>query len=256
MQTILNTGPFITFIKRNWFKISIAVILIYAAMRKDFSFRINLNSPVQIENPGTTPKPPARKAKEKQTQERYTENFKEEKLANPNPSSRTDQFNFAPSLSLEEKEEKRNYEQQLEMTEESLILAFIERFNRVARAEEEKFGIPAPIVLANGLLSSLAGQQKMTRQGNNYFGLTCTEDWLGDSSEHEGQCYRHYENAWTSFRDHSLYLTTGKLAQLKQLGSEDYVAWAKAIEKAGIGMDDNWAEQLINVIRTYHLDRE
>ena len=254
MQSLVNTDQVLAFLKANWFKVGIAIILIYAAVRKDFSFKINLNTPVKIENPNTPP--PARQAREKKVQERYTDNITEEKSLTPNTSSMTNQFNFAPSINSEDEEtSKMNAEKRLEMVEESKILDFIERFSKVAKAEQEKFGIPAAIIMANGLLKSEAGQKSISRNGNNYFGLECTEDWLGERGDEDGRCYRYYDNAWTSFRDHSLFLTTGKMSSLKELGPDNYKAWAQAIENANVGMEANWAEQLVNVINTYHLDR-
>lgn len=251
---MLNTKQIIEFLKGNWFKVGIALILIYTAFRKDFSFNINLNTPVKIDNPEQS-RPPAKQTKKKQTQERYTDNLEQEQSLTPNTSAMTDQFNFAPSISTKEEKKTLNAEKRLEGIEESKIINYIERFTRVAKAEQEKFGIPAAIILANGLLQSGAGTSTFTEAGHNYFGLTCTEDWIGEQGTHHGTCYRYYENAWTSFRDHSLYLTTGAQSQLKTLGSTDYKAWAQAIEKAKIGPEANWAEQMINVINIYHLDR-
>lgn len=254
MQSFMNTDQILAFLKANWFKVGIAIILIYAALRKDFSFKINLNTPVKIEQPNTPP--PARQARKKKVQERYTDNIEEEKSLTPNITSKTNQFNFAPTISSEEEENpKMNAEKRLEMIEESKIIDFIERFNKVAKAEEKKFGIPSEIIMANGLLNSEAGQKSISLNGHNYFGLQCTDDWLGETGKKDGICYRYYKNAWTSFRDHSLFLTTGKMSPLKEIGPDNYKEWAQAMEQASVGLEPNWSEQLMNVIRIYHLDR-
>ncbi len=85
--------------------------------------------------------------------------------------------------------------------------AFIERFGQVATMEQKKFGIPASIILANGLWHSEAGTSALVTKGNNYFALPCDDDQAtSDAIWHGGKRFRHYDNAWLSFRDHSLYL--------------------------------------------------
>lgn len=50
---------------------------------------------------------------------------------------------------------------------------YIERFAPIAVQEMEKYGIPASISLAQGLLESRAGTSKLAVQTNNHFGLKC-----------------------------------------------------------------------------------
>ena len=71
----------------------------------------------------------------------------------------------------------------------------------------------------------------------------------------DGKCFRTYENAWTSFRDHSYYITTGRMAALKKLKDADYKAWAKALEKADFSNDEDFAAQLIMVVEKYELTK-
>ena len=56
-----------------------------------------------------------------------------------------------------------------------------------------------------------------------------------------------------SFRDHSLYVTTGEYADLRRLGSTNYRAWAKALEDARFAREDNLEGQLIELIERYQL---
>ena len=61
--------------------------------------------------------------------------------------------------------------------------------------------------------------------------------------------------AWMSFRDHSLYLTTGKYSGTRALKGKDFSAWALFLEKEGFAPIPNYSLQVLEVIQTYDLDR-
>ena len=133
---------------------------------------------------------------------------------------------------------------------------FLHRFHQVAVAERKKFGVPASITLANALLQSCAGKKEMALKSDNYFGLPCSFEWTGSSDTHEGACFRKYGNAWVSFRDHSVFVTSGKFSKLRDLNNYDYKAWAKGLEKLGYPTKiDNLASKLIEIIEKYELEQ-
>ena len=57
----------------------------------------------------------------------------------------------------------------------------------------------------------------------------------------------------TSFRDHSLFITTGHLSDLRRLEADDYKAWARELEKKGFYEEENMARQVIELIEEYGL---
>ena len=137
--------------------------------------------------------------------------------------------------------------------DEWTIKSYIERFSQVAITEQERFQIPASIILANGIFNSFAGQGEITLKGNNHFGIQCTSDWKGASMKQGGRCYRKYASAWESFRDHSHYLNQGKFKSLKQFEITDYKSWAKGLEKLKYGEQHKMSYQLIQLIEQYKL---
>lgn len=139
--------------------------------------------------------------------------------------------------------------------EEQVVAAFLRRFSNVAQAEQEKYGIPASLTLANALLHGRAGQADAAKDYHNYFGLDCGDDWPGATGRSAGQCYRAYENAWTSFRDHSLHITSGKFAAMTQFGNTDYRRWAAGLEELGFNDTSDLAEQLVRTVDRYQLFR-
>lgn len=238
------------FLRRNWFKLFVVGLFLFLMFKKDFSFQIDLKSPLNKEKvPEEHDQIPVQQPSERSTQERYTEAVPAQAETDP----QTNLFNLNPIGGS--RKSQNTILQEFDQLDEASIGTFIKRFGHVAVSERKKYGIPASVVLANSLLISKAGTSEMALSGNNYFGLACTEDWIGEQGFYGGSCFRHYENAWTSFRDHSLFLTTGRLSGLTSLGREDYAAWARALQKEGFYVDKNTDKAVMQLIKKYQLDR-
>ncbi|MBK7476989.1 MAG: hypothetical protein IPI11_13665 [Haliscomenobacter sp.] len=52
-------GKLTIFLRNNWFKIAIAVLLVFIAFKKDISFNVNMNAPAQQAAPGAPASPGA-----------------------------------------------------------------------------------------------------------------------------------------------------------------------------------------------------
>ena len=91
-------------------------------------------------------------------------------------------------------------------------LQYIDKYKDLAISQMKKYGIPASITLAQGLLESDAGRSMLAVEGNNHFGIKCHTDWTGKKMYHDDDrrddCFRVYRNVEGSFEDHSLFLTT------------------------------------------------
>jgi len=144
---------------------------------------------------------------------------------------------------------------QLRRMEEAKITAFLNRFSVVAEREQEEFGVPSSIILSNALLQSGAGGSTLVERGNNFFGLSCTPDWRGPELNVDGKCYRAYQNAFMSFRDHSLFITTGSYSDMQKLSKTDYKAWAKRLEEKGYNGMPEIEEQILSTIDRWQLFR-
>ncbi len=223
------------FLARHWFKLCIVFFLLFLLFQKELSFRVQFNAPVQHETPATSPMVAQKRSV-----------LTDSKTA-PAVTDRLQLFGGGDTSG------PRLATSVLEQTDEREILAFINRFVHVAETEQEKFGIPASLILAQALLSSYAGTRDICQSTNNLFALPCTADWQGAKETANAHCFRAYDNAWMSFRDHSYFLTTGSRTYLKDLGNTDYAAWAKELEKAGYTPEKNWAKQLTHTIEQYGL---
>ena len=138
--------------------------------------------------------------------------------------------------------------------------AYIAKYNVMAVEQMKKYGIPASITLAQGLLESDAGRSTLATKCNNHFGIKCHSDWKGRKMYHDDderqECFRCYPDADDSFRDHSLFLVNGARYQsLFKLGTTDYKGWARGLKAAGYATSPTYADKLIELIERYGLDR-
>jgi flagellum-specific peptidoglycan hydrolase FlgJ len=139
-----------------------------------------------------------------------------------------------------------------------VINNYILQFKDIAVGNMQKYGIPASIILAQGILESGAGRGDLALEANNHFGIKCHKDWLGESVRHdddsEQECFRKYTEAAESYRDHSLFLVgKNRYASLFTYGKDDYKAWAKGLRACGYATDPNYPDKLISYIERYNL---
>lgn len=229
-----------SYLKKHWFQLVLVGILVFVLMRKDFSFQINMNNPEKVQEPAFFPKDKSENKTELLTQKEPSKDAKPGIL---------DRF----GLSFIGGGTASKTESEFSEIDEKTIGAYIKRFANVAISERKKYGVPSSIILANGLFHSFAGTRNLAENGNNHFGISCSSDWNGDSRNFQNKCYRKYENAWTSFRDHSIFVTSGKYADLLQLGTTDYKSWAKYLQKNGFSEFDDLEKNLLEIIQKYEL---
>lgn len=139
---------------------------------------------------------------------------------------------------------------------------YIERFAPLAIAEQQKFGIPASITLAQGLLESNAGESRLARKTNNHFGIKCfsskckkghCQNFSDDSHK---DFFVSYRNVWSSYRARSQFLkNSGRYAKLFKLSPTDYRGWARGLQKSGYATDKRYGDKLIAVIQNLGLEQ-
>jgi hypothetical protein len=139
---------------------------------------------------------------------------------------------------------------------------YVGRFAPVAVAEMRKYGIPASITLAQGLLESNAGDSKLARKSNNHFGIKCFSKKCGKghcvnfTDDSHKDFFIRYANIWGSYRAHS-ELLRGKASyrNLFDLGPGDYRGWARGLAAAGYATDKRYGDKLIALIQQLDLHR-
>ncbi|MBG6110396.1 flagellum-specific peptidoglycan hydrolase FlgJ [Flavobacterium sp. CG_9.10] len=141
-----------------------------------------------------------------------------------------------------------------------VVVNYVAQFKNVAMDNMRIYGIPASIVLAQGILESGAGRGDLAVNANNHFGIKCHEDWRGDTIRHDDdsdqECFRKYDNVSESFKDHALFLTSrGRYSNLFALSKGDYKGWARGLRTAGYATDPKYPNKLISYIERYNLQQ-
>ncbi|MAW20980.1 MAG: hypothetical protein CMD16_01120 [Flavobacteriales bacterium] len=137
---------------------------------------------------------------------------------------------------------------------------YISEYSEIAIDEMNRFGIPASITLAQGILESGNGESRLAVQAKNHFGIKCHDNWNGktiiEDDDEKGECFRKYNNVSDSYRDHSLFLTErGRYSFLFDYNKNDYKKWAKGLKKAGYATNPKYPALLIDLIEKYDLSR-
>lgn len=134
---------------------------------------------------------------------------------------------------------------------------YIDRYKDIAIVEMHKYGIPASITLAQGLLESGAGTSELATKGNNHFGIK-SHGWGGRTMRHDddrrGELFRVYDSPLESYEDHSKFLANrAHYKSLFTLDKTDYKGWAHGLKRAGYATNPKYAYRLIDIIEAYRL---
>lgn len=138
-------------------------------------------------------------------------------------------------------------------------LDYVMRFSKIAQTEMKKFGIPASIILAQGILESNAGQSSLAEQNNNHFGIKCfarnckkghCSNYTDDSHK---DFFRAYGTPWESYRAHSIMIVNNQYRKLLKYGTRDYKNWAYGLKNLGYATDERYADSLIRTIEDLEL---
>ncbi len=135
---------------------------------------------------------------------------------------------------------------------------YIKRYAKIAKGEQQKFGIPASITLGLAILQSDFGTQLVAEEGKNHLMVSCDKNPIPMGKGMTGQgvyggiCYTRYESVWMSFRAHSEMLKRNYAAAF-QHSDQAYKKWAKTLEDLGYFQSNLSADILIQTIENYQL---
>ena len=135
---------------------------------------------------------------------------------------------------------------------------YISRYMPIAIAHMERYGIPASITMAQGILESDCGNSLLSMKSNNHFGIKCKRNWTGDKVYHDddakGECFRSYPSVEASYRDHAEFLDSQpRYDSLFAYSSDDYKSWARGLKAAGYATAPDYAQRLIRIIEENQL---
>ncbi len=137
-------------------------------------------------------------------------------------------------------------------------IAYITQFKAIAMKEMKRTGVPASITLAQAILESNSGESNLAKNHNNHFGIKCKSDWTGaktyQDDDAKQECFRVYEAAELSFKDHSNFLKNRpNYVDLFLLDPVDDTAWSYGLKKAGYATASDYPKKLLKIIDDYEL---
>lgn len=138
-------------------------------------------------------------------------------------------------------------------------IQYCELYAEEAQRQMKKYGIPASITLAQGMVESGYGASYLANVAKNHFGIKAYRGWDGpvvradDDKKQEPFCK--FKTVEEGYEYHSLFLKRNqRYASLFTLDPTDYEAWAVGLKKAGYATNPKYADMLIRVIEENHLD--
>ena len=144
---------------------------------------------------------------------------------------------------------------------------YIEKYASLAIKESVKTGIPASIILAQGILESGAGNSDLTRRSNNHFGIkwidgmpfehttALDDDYDKISGKKIPSNFVVYNSTEASYKHHSEFLMRyPRYRPLFKLSRTDYAGWSKGLQECSYATEKNYSNLLVNLINKYKLD--
>ena len=270
--------------QRNWIKIFGLVLIAYVLLHKDLDFQFNLKGTqnftayqtaalpfgeavtTKLANTSFVPEPATvthekhnnkiTKKEKKKTPVQKSNSKAPSKPKDDNLANTYSNMTYTFDKSVLKKSKTKGWKAKRKRQAD-----YISRFAEVSQAEMKKYGIPASIILAQGLIETNAGDSRLAKQNNNHFGMKCFSKKCG-----KGHCsnftddthkdfFRKYKSSWESYRAHSHLLNGKRYKHLKKLGTKNYKDWARGLKKAGYATDRRYAEKLINIIEELKLQQ-
>ena len=144
---------------------------------------------------------------------------------------------------------------------------YVTQYSQIAIYESVRSGIPASIILGQGVLESQYGMGRLAKIANNHFGIKWTSAKDGeyvllkdDDRDASGSLIQSrfikYKSTEESYVHHTDFLMTrSNYKRLFTFDRTDYRNWAKGLSECGYATDPEYTSKLINIIETYNLQQ-
>ena len=140
---------------------------------------------------------------------------------------------------------------------------YAEKYAEYAKEQMIKYGIPASVTLAQGILESSNGNSELAQKGNAHFGIKCTEKWLENgggyltyTDDRPNEKFCTYKTVAESFEHHSEFLkNNSRYEECFALSPDNYKGWCDGLGKAGYATSKGYSDILQNIIKKNGLDK-
>lgn len=142
---------------------------------------------------------------------------------------------------------------------------FLDKYSGLAMEQQQRYGIPASVTLAQLAIESGWGTGRALTEGNNAFCVKAGSSWKGPvviiSDNAKNERFRQYGSISQSFEDHSKVLMGSAFKHCHGLSSTDAEGWARGMQSGRMTYSYNpkatspleYSEDLISIINKYHL---
>lgn len=137
---------------------------------------------------------------------------------------------------------------------------FFTKYASAAMEQQQRYGIPASVTLAQMAYESFWGQSTLATAGNNFFGIKCSREWLAagkpyslhnDDKPNEKFC--NYASVDESIEHHSRLLMGDRYKRCHRYDPTDYHNWLVAIKACGYATAPDYVKKLEGMIKRYKL---
>ena len=133
---------------------------------------------------------------------------------------------------------------------------YARQYAEYAMEQMRRYGIPASVTLAQGILESSNGKSRLAQNENNHFGIKATPTWIAEggryglySDDKPNEKFCSYDSVGDSYEHHSRFLKeNSRYAQCFTLSPDDYKGWTKGVAQAGYATGGKYAENLQRII--------
>lgn len=137
---------------------------------------------------------------------------------------------------------------------------FIKTYSSQAMKHQRLYGIPSSVTLAQMAFESNWGKSELAREGNNFFGVKCSKEWLAqgrpyslhdDDAKDEKFC--NYSSPVESMEHHARTLMGKRYSGCRKHSPVDYHGWLVALKKAGYASSPVYVKKCEEIIKKYKL---
>lgn len=135
---------------------------------------------------------------------------------------------------------------------------YISDYAEYAMAQMRRYGIPASVTLAQGIIESANGKSTLAQTANNHFGIKGSYEghYVLANDDKPNERFKKYDDVGQSFEDHSKVLMAQRYQQyVSGLAHDDYKGWAEGIKKGGYATDSRYVSTIVSVIESNNLQQ-
>ena len=136
--------------------------------------------------------------------------------------------------------------------------AYIDQYAEYAMEQMRRYGIPASVTLAQGIIESAEGKSMLSRTANNHFGVKgeFNGQYVRADDDKPNEKFKKYDNVGQSYEDHSKVLMADRYQKYtRNLSADDYKGWAAGIKAGGYATAKNYVSTIVGVIEGANLQK-